>query len=355
MLDAFVGRRTVIAGLALLGGGVLSACSHAGPSRPQAAAIPPSPVPALGPFDAEPAWTQPGGSGTIETLAWKPGQPQFASGSSDGHVTVWSIAGRQQQTIVVTGFVSGLAWSPDGARLAIATTQGSVRLWPTAGPWPAQTPVALHRYAAVAWRPTGETLAVAPGMGSVQLLRTAGAPVPSLAIPGQTTALCWSPDGTLLAGGNRTGGVYLWSGDGRQRWTAQSPARQDVNALAWSPDGQTLAAGYEDGTVHLFAAADGAEQRTLPVGRPVNAVAWSPNGLIVAVTSLRLSVTLWAGATGAPLAELPVGYDVNDVVWSPAGDLLVVGADDHALHAWAINPPQGPGPQDFGAAGYMAR
>jgi WD40 repeat protein len=312
-------------------------------------------APPLDAFDVEPAWTQPGGSGTLETLAWRPGQAQFASGSSDGQVRVWSSAGQVTQTAQFEGFVSGLSWSRDGSRLAVATTRGSVGFWPDAGAWPAHLAVMTNRYAAVAWQPSGDLLAVAPGEETIQLWRPGGTPGPALSVAGQTTALAWSPDGTTLAAGNRSGAVVAWSNAGQQRWAATAPDRRDVNALAWSPDGRMLAAGYEDGSVHLLDAEDGKSQGSLAVGQGVNAVAWSPNGAVLAASSLRLSVALFAVAARAPLTELPVGYDVNGLAWSPAGDLLLAGADDHALHAWSVRPPQGPGPASTAATGYMAR
>lgn len=351
-----VGRRPLLGAVLYLATGLLVGCSSS--SKP--VAISPTPTatsagPATGGFDVEPAWTQPGGSGTVETVAWRPGQQQFASGSSDGQVRLWTSAGQPVQTTQFAGFVSGLAWSPDGARLAVATTTGSGHIWLGSGAWPAAFSLVKDRYAAVAWRPDGNVLAVAIGEGSVRLDQAAGTSGPTLSLPGQTTAMVWSPDGKLLAGSNRAGDVIVWSSDGQQRWMASMPDRHDVNMLAWSPDGQALAAGYEDGSVQLFAAASGAGQGALPVGRPVNAVSWSPNGAVLAVTSLRLSVTLWDAARRSPLLELPVGYDVNDIAWSPGGDLLIVGADDHALHAWSVNPPEGPGPQGVPTVGYMAR
>lgn len=356
MYRAHLHRRPFLSGAIVLLAGLLAGCRQV--SAPMAgdwpAASATSTSPSLGAFDAEPAWTQPGGSGTQETLAWRPGQAQFASGSSDGQMRIWSSAGHVMQTAQFGGFVCGLAWSPDGARLAVATTHGSVAFWPDAGAWPAHLAVVTNRYAAAAWQPAGSVLAVAVGEEQVALRRATGTPTPALHFAGQTTAVAWSPDGTLLAGGNREGVVTVWSGEGQQRWTAPMPNRKDVNTLAWSPDGRLLAAGFEDGSIHLFAV-DGEEQGSLTVGQGVNAAAWSPNSAILAVSSLRLSVALFAVAPRAPLSELPVGYDVNDVVWSPAGDLLIAACDDHALHAWSINPPQGPGPRSLSAPGYMAR
>jgi WD40 repeat protein len=351
-----IGRRSLLGGSICLSLAVLAGCS--GTSR-QAAV---SPTPASGRpgavpvgFDAEPAWTQPGGSGTLETLAWRPGQQQFASGSSDGQVRLWSSQGQPVQATQFAGFVSGLSWSPDGARLAVATTAGSGHLWLGSGAWPAQFPTQNYRYAAVAWRPDGTVLAVAGGDSGVRLDQAAGPPGSTLGISGQTTALTWSPDGKLLAAGNRAGDVTVWTSTRQQHWTGRVPAGKDVNTLAWSPDGTVLAAGYEDGNVRFLAGASGAGRGLLPVGRPVNAVAWSPDGAVLAVTSLRLSVSLWDAVRHSPLVELPLGYDVNDVVWSPGGDLLVAGADDHALHAWSVHPPLGPGVQGDDATGYMAR
>jgi WD40 repeat protein len=237
----------------------------------------------------------------------------------------------------------------------VATTAGSGHIWLGASAWPAQFSVLKGRYAAVAWRPDGNVLAVAPGEGTVRFDHADGPADLPLGLLGQTTALAWSPDGKLLAGSDRNGDVSIWTSVGQQRWISQMPDRHDVNALAWSPYGQALAAGYEDGSVQLLAARSGAAKGALAVGRPVNALSWSPNGAVLAVTSLRLSVTLWDAARSSPLLELPVGYDVNDVAWSPGGDLLVAGTDDHALHAWSVNPPLGPGPDGGSASGYMAR
>lgn len=351
-----IGRRPLLRAGIGLSLAVLAGCS--GTSRqvtvaPTPTSGRPNAVP-VG-FDAAPAWTQPGGSGTLETLAWRPGQQQFASGSSDGQVRLWSSSGQPVQTTQFAGFVSGLAWSPDGARLAVATTAGSGHLWLGSGAWPAQFPTQNYRYAAVAWRPDGTLLAVAGGEGGIRLDQATGPPGPTLSLSGQTTGLAWSPDGTVLAAGNRAGDIAVWTSAGQQQWIVRTPTGKDVNALAWSPDGKVLAAGDEDGSVRFLAAASGVVQGVLPVGQPVNAVAWSPNGTVLAVTSLRLSVSLWDASQHSPLVELPLGYDVNDVVWSPGGDLLIAGADDHALHAWAINPPLGPGPLGYDAPGYMAR
>jgi WD40 repeat protein len=351
-----VPRRVFLGGILGLNAGVLSACGQT------VVAVVSTPVatvgdvaPATGAFNVTPAWTQPGGSGTVETLAWRPGQQQFATGSSDGQVRLRSSAGMVQQTIPFAGFVSGLSWSPDGAILAVATTHGSLLFWPGHGAWPTSIGTVVNRYAGVAWRPDGGVLAVAGGEGSVTLWQPTGTPGPTLAISGQTTALAWSPDGALLAAGNRTGEVHVWTAAGGQHWLTAAANRRDVNSLAWSPDGRLLAAGYEDGSVALLTADAGREQGSLPVGRPVNTVTWSPNGAILAVSSLRLSVTLWSAVPPAPLTELPVGYDVNGLLWSPAGDLLLAGADDHALHAWSVQPAQGPGSPMLSATGFMAR
>lgn len=338
--------------LLLLVGGVLAGCGAA-PATSTALTTTPAPLPPTA-LDVEPLWTRPGGSGTIETLAWRPGQAQFASGSSAGQVRIWSADGAAVQNAKFGDFVSGLAWSPDGARLAVATTDGHVGFWPDRGGWPAQIPTTAHRFTAVAFAPNG-VLAVALGEASIRLWTDPATAGPTLPVNGQTTALVWSPDGALLAAGNRAGTVAAWSAAGKQRWTAPAANHKDVNALAWSPDGQTLAAGYEDGSVQFLRAADGTAAGTLAAGQAVNAVAWSPNGAVLAVATLAFAVTLWAATERTGLAQEEVGYDVNDVIWSPAGDRLYAAADDHAIHAWTVAPAQGPGPRPAPPAGYMAR
>lgn len=351
-----VNRRVVLLGFS--GAiGALAACSSGGGTTQAPSTTPTVTSAQAAPLVLQDAWTVPTTVGTIETLAWRPGAASFAAGDSSGAVLLVSSTGVVQSTQRSSvGFVSGLAWTSDGKTLLAIGTAGKLWAWPAADGWPTDVALPPSRFLAVAIAPNGETLAVTQGQESAWIMGKTANEHATLSISGETTALAFSPDGNLLAGGNRLGSVFVWKApSGDVRWSNTGGSGKDMNALAWSPDGTQLAAGYEDGTVVVYAASTGKQLATLTIGRPVNAVSWSPGGAYLAVTSLAFNIAIWHVQSQVVATGVTVGFDVNDVVWSPAGDLLVCGSDDRQLHAWSVSPAQGPNLPWVNAPGYMAR
>jgi len=93
----------------------------------------------------------------------------------------------------------------------------------------------------------------------------------------QVTALAFSPDGSLLVGGDATGKVALFDVATRKlvtgRWTFHS-AR--INSLAWTADGKHIASGSLDTHVYIWSVDNPgrniALKNTVPGG--VSFVAW---------------------------------------------------------------------------------
>jgi WD40 repeat protein len=119
--------------------------------------------------------------------------------------------------------VRGLAFSPDGSRLAIAFGART-----PAGPTGAGDPDGVE----ILDVRNGETLATlrADEVGSV----------------------AFSPDGSLLAGGELDGEVLLWAADGWGRVGAPLASGGDAPSVAFSPDGRALATSDRNGAVALW-------------------------------------------------------------------------------------------------------
>ncbi|WP_189943406.1 nSTAND1 domain-containing NTPase [Streptomyces aurantiogriseus] len=114
------------------------------------------------------------------------------------------------------------------------------------------------------------------------------------------SALAFSPDGSRLAAGDRTGRVALWDEDLRRRTgvlrnvfpTSLGNGPEAVSALAVSPDGHTLAVGGTAGTLQLW---DTATQQ--PLGGPLP----TPGGEVRTLAFSPDSGTLYAASAHVPL------------------------------------------------------
>ncbi|MCL4544088.1 MAG: WD40 repeat domain-containing protein [Chloroflexi bacterium] len=345
-------RRALLTSL-LLPVGLLTGCISV---QVQVSAATPTPKTssALGDLHLRPQWTRPGGSGTIETLAWRPGKQEFASGSSSGQVRLWNLDGQATAALTVSGFVCGLSWSPDGAHLVATTVAGTVTFWPGQPDSASAPPLQKDRFSAVAWSPQDKVVAFGSGRSAVLLWRVSGGitPIPTDA---ETTSVTWSPDGGLITAGTRNGTVLAWDAEGHQQWSVRLRTGSAINALAWAVSANAVAAGDQAGGLYVLRRRDGQVIASASLPGGVNGLCWSPNGRILAASSQHLDITFVDATSLRTLFTIPVGYDVNDVLWSPDGSLIAAGADDHAIHTWAITPAQAGSAPIVPSTGYMSR
>jgi WD40 repeat protein len=260
------------------------------------------------------------------------------------------------------GPVQIIAFSPDGELLA-ASTYDSLHVWDVKRrkrlfqqELPAQS---------IAFHPDDSTV-VAAGHDIIFLDVDSGEQKAILkGHPGGTTAVAFSPDGSLLASGGQDGLVRV--GDLKTRRLAgkfEHPA--PVRALAISPDGGTVAViswatDSEPKQVYLWSLVTGEQRMTLPCTRERN-LAFSPDGTRLAVDSKLFyladedrrvlydlnerqvafntdgtliaachnnfpTVGLYDAATGDKLGALKGHNDpVGCVAFHPAGTLLASGS-----------------------------
>ncbi len=187
--------------------------------------------------------------------------------------------------------------------------------------------------------PDGRVLAVGDREGGVRLwdphtgtrLRRLTGPV------GWVRAVVFSPDGSTLAtagGGDKV--VRCWdphTGTLRRQLTGHTGW---VRSVAFSPDSRTIATGDTDGSLHIWDAHTGGKRFTLgdPVGS-VLALAFSPDGSTLAAGGYRGVARVERTRSGNRSRRLGgVTSSVAAVAFSPDGRSLAAGGADASVHVW---------------------
>jgi len=156
------------------------------------------------------------------------------------------------------------------------------------------------------------------------------------------SALALSGDGRTLAGGSRSGRIFLWNRDKKDepRDLEGRNSSQQINSLAFSPNGKTLASGgANDRFLRLWEVASGLEVGQLGNHNwPVSAVAYSPDGHCLAAAT-DYHVFLWEPATGKERWRFQGRDRVKCLAFSPDGRMLAFGGDDAIV--WLMDVASG--------------
>jgi len=110
----------------------------------------------------------------------------------------------------------------------------------------------------------------------------------------QVQGMAFSPDGSLLAIGTRSGQVILWNLHDFSHVTLREATGDYARALSFSPDGQSLAVGLQSLQVEIWNVPDRRQVQSLRGHTgDIPAVAYSPDGTQLASSSLDGTIRLW--------------------------------------------------------------
>ncbi|MCY3736619.1 MAG: T9SS type A sorting domain-containing protein [Gemmatimonadaceae bacterium] len=234
-------------------------------------------------------------TGFVLGLAFSPDGTLLASSGSDLRMEVWDVATGELRVRVgdVLGFV-GFSFSPDGSILASGNIGGEVRLWEgTSGKLKATLQGHTGTVISVVYSPDGRTL-VSGSTDGLRLWDTTTLQQKAILEEwGEVSSLAQSPNGAILATGNRDGRIGLWDAATLQDKGTLQRDWARVSSLAFSSDGSALAIGSEDGSVRLW---DPVTGRLEGIGDHLGAVmsvTFSPDGSILASSSRDGTALLW--------------------------------------------------------------
>lgn len=298
------------------------------------------------------ALADPGGQ-DFSAVAYSPSGGTLATGDSDGSIYLWSPgSGKVVATLTDPDSqgVEAVAFSPGGTVLAAGDMDGSTYLWnPATGRRIATLTDAFQSAGAVAFSPSGKMLATSGVDADLWNVRS-GKLITSFsdADSSAVVAVAFSPDGSMVAGGDQGGSTELWSvGTGQILTTVTDPHSQGVEATAFSPAGTELAVADSDGSTYVWSVTTGQLMATLTDpgqgSHDADAVAFSPDGKLLAVGDHVGGTYLWNVASGKLAATITdPGYGprnpnqdwVDAVAFSPSGSTLAVadvGSDETYL------------------------
>jgi WD40 repeat protein len=197
------------------------------------------------------------------------------------------------------------------------------------------------RVNAVPFSPDGQILAAGNRDQTIQLRQSSnGALIRALKVRfGGVNSVAFSPDGQLLAAGTDAinQNLYLWRVADGILLTKIVAHTNGTSAVVFTPDGELLITAGRDRTVKFWRVSDGALVRTLNHGNRLRALAISPDGRVVASGSDPGSIKLWRVANGALLHTLTGHADfVFSLAFSPDGQTLVSGSADQTIRLWQV-------------------
>ncbi|MCB0185568.1 MAG: hypothetical protein KDE31_14970, partial [Caldilineaceae bacterium] len=253
----------------------------------------------------------------------------LASGSDDSEIRLWELHRYRAKT--------GLA--------------GRIRPDPIDGPAAGVTTVATQHdgssVLALAFSPNGLLLASGDKTGTVTLRQAESLePLASFqAHSVETRSLVFGPESRILysGGGGGPSSIRIWD-VAHNELLARLLQDETTWSLGLTPDGKTLVSGREDSTVHLWNVSEPSHPALIHslygYRMSLTTLAWSPCGRWLATGDVHGDILVWDVSNEQPMQRYEMKCEdgpVYAVAFSPDGNLLAStsgAAAQHSVRVW---------------------
>jgi hypothetical protein len=151
------------------------------------------------------------------------------------------------------------------------------------------------------------------------------------------TAASFSPDGLLVAAGDRFGGLFVWEARTGKEFLSLRGHAKAVTAIGWLSGGDAMATSGEDGRIEIW---------DLHTGKSASGWDAHPGGVLgidvhrsgrIASAGRDRRIKVWDGP-GRLAADLgPTADQAARVAWTPDGRSLVSGDCAGELRVWHLD------------------
>ena len=246
----------------------------------------------------------------VYAVAFAPAGNVVASSGLDGRIVFWNLDSGESRSVTLPDWSVAIAFTADGD-LLVGSTDGKVRLVAASDGEVRRTLNVGGEVLGLAVSADGRRVATGVPIKLWDL--ESGKLVPGPGGYGQG-GVAFSPDGSLLASGEWTGGARVWNAaDSKSSvllridverqavapaGTAPFTVNMPVTSVEFSADGTRLATGATDRAVQLWEVKDGrvatTAQRVLEGhAMTVTSVSFAPDGKRLASGSLDRTVRVW--------------------------------------------------------------
>ena len=296
-----------------------------------------------------------GNPGTISALAFSRDGKYLAAGDYDGKLILWNLQTGVPKTIEDLGiynFFGNLIFSPDSGTLIASDSTNKVSFINIDnGKLLHQSIQFSEMVDSIAISPDGKTLITAfcsIGTGSAgpkcsseitfwDILTGVQIGQPLKGYSEYVSNLIFSPDGSMLAGGNNA--VYLWDARNPEPLATQLPINAEYDQVVFNPDGSNLVAGGFTNSFTLWnVVKNKVVEQVNDLSSDIRVINFSPANDAFDTFDPDNGIVRWSTSNGTPVKKFMSQYkdSIPPVAFSPDASLLAT-RQGKILHLWDAN------------------